>query len=82
MADKKFDILRADLKNSKHYKEPSPNWGGQRKGAGRKTKEKRYSFRAYITETQAKEWGNKNIKEGIALVKALVQKELDQLKKP
>lgn len=82
MADKKFDILRADLKNSKHYKEPSENWGGKRKGAGRKSKEKRYSFRAYISESQAKEWGEGKIKEGIALVKTLVQKELDQLKKP
>lgn len=82
MTDKKFDILRSDLKNSKHYKEPSPNWGGQRKGSGRKKKEKRHSFRAYITETQAKEWGNGNIKEGVALIKALAQKELDQLQKP
>jgi hypothetical protein len=69
-------------KKSKHYKEPSPNWGGTRKGAGAKKKEKRHSFRAYITESKAKEWGNGNIKRGVFIVKSLTQKKLDNLKTP
>ena len=71
-----------NIQTSRNYKEPSENWGGKRKGAGRKKKEKRYSFRAYVTETQAKEWGNNKVKDGITLIKKLVQNELDKLQKP
>lgn len=84
MAKQKINIL-SEIEQSKYFKR-KPGSGGRRKGAGAKKKEKRYRFNSYISETQAKEWGEGETKEhidkGVLRVKAMVQLELDKLKKP
>lgn len=78
-----INIQKNDLNPpSKKAKKPSKNWGGRREGAGAKKKEKRHRFNSYISDSKATIWGNGDPKEGVRIVKKLVQKELDSLPNP
>lgn len=79
----KKPIINLTTKEPKPKQNKKERRGGYRPNAGRKPlKEKRIRFNSYITETQAKDWGNGDMPTGVVVVKKMVQRELDKLKKP